>query len=110
MSEKVVLAYSGGLDTSVILKWLIEEKGYEVHTFTADLGQDNGSVREDNMDEVKAKAIRTGAKSATAKGNPIINQSKKLTEEWKVSLLKIPAIAAFGGLPTRVAIPPILEP
>jgi len=59
MSEKVVLAYSGGLDTSVILKWLIEEKGYEVHTFTADLGQG-----EDNMDEVKAKAIKTGAKSA----------------------------------------------
>ncbi len=59
MSEKVVLAYSGGLDTSVILKWLIEEKGYDVYTFTADLGQG-----EDNMDEVKAKAIRTGAKEA----------------------------------------------
>jgi len=59
MSEKVVLAYSGGLDTSVILKWLIEEKGYDVYTFTADLGQG-----EDNMDEVKAKALRTGAKEA----------------------------------------------
>ncbi|MDG1666344.1 MAG: argininosuccinate synthase [Hellea sp.] len=37
--KKVVLAYSGGLDTSIILKWLQEEKGYEVVTFTADLGQ-----------------------------------------------------------------------
>ena len=37
--KKVVLAYSGGLDTSVILKWLQEEKGCEVVTFTADLGQ-----------------------------------------------------------------------
>ena len=40
MSEikKVVLAYSGGLDTSVILKWLQEAYGCEVVTFTADLG------------------------------------------------------------------------
>lgn len=38
-AKKVVLAYSGGLDTSIILKWLQEERGYEVITFTADLGQ-----------------------------------------------------------------------
>ena len=37
--KKVVLAYSGGLDTSVILKWLQTEYGCEVVTFTADLGQ-----------------------------------------------------------------------
>lgn len=37
--KKVVLAYSGGLDTSVILKWLEVEYGCEVVTFTADLGQ-----------------------------------------------------------------------
>ena len=37
--KKVVLAYSGGLDTSIILKWLQTEYGYEVVTFTADLGQ-----------------------------------------------------------------------
>lgn len=51
--KKVVLAYSGGLDTSVILKWLIEESGYEVVAFCADLGQDEdfGAVRE------KAKAV-----------------------------------------------------
>ena len=36
--KKVVLAYSGGLDTSVILKWLQEEKNLEVITYTADLG------------------------------------------------------------------------
>ncbi|MBS1269376.1 MAG: Argininosuccinate synthase [Gammaproteobacteria bacterium] len=39
MIEKVVLAYSGGLDTSVILKWLQETYGCEVVTFTADIGQ-----------------------------------------------------------------------
>ena len=38
--NKVVLAYSGGLDTSVILKWLKETYQCEVATFTADLGQD----------------------------------------------------------------------
>jgi argininosuccinate synthase len=37
--KKVVLAYSGGLDTSVILRWLQETYGCEVVTFTADLGQ-----------------------------------------------------------------------
>ncbi len=37
--KKVVLAYSGGLDTSIILKWLQNEYGCEVVTFTADLGQ-----------------------------------------------------------------------
>jgi argininosuccinate synthase len=38
-STRVVLAYSGGLDTSIILKWLQDEYGCEVVTFTADLGQ-----------------------------------------------------------------------
>ena len=37
--RKVVLAYSGGLDTSVILKWLQDKYGCEVITFTADIGQ-----------------------------------------------------------------------
>ncbi len=52
--EKVVLAYSGGLDTSVILKWLID-KGYEVIAYVADVGQD------DDFNEVKKKAEKIGA-------------------------------------------------
>ncbi len=48
--KKVVLAYSGGLDTSVILKWIKETYQCEVVTFTADLGQD------ENFDAVKKKA------------------------------------------------------
>ena len=40
MKQKVVLAYSGGLDTSVILKWLIN-KGFDVVAFMADLGQND---------------------------------------------------------------------
>jgi argininosuccinate synthase len=53
--KKVVLAYSGGLDTSVILKWLIETYDCEVITFSADLGQ------EEELNQVKEKAIKTGA-------------------------------------------------
>ncbi len=53
-NNKVVLAYSGGLDTSVILKWLID-KGYEVIAYVGDVGQD------DNYDEVKEKALKIGA-------------------------------------------------
>lgn len=53
---KVVLAYSGGLDTSVILRWLQESYGCEVVAFTADLGQGG------ELDEVKAKAEALGAK------------------------------------------------
>ncbi len=56
--NKVVLAYSGGLDTSVILKWLIVNKGVEVVTMTADLGQ------EDDLDGVEPKALKTGAVKA----------------------------------------------
>ena len=52
---KIVLAYSGGLDTSVILSWLMETYKCPVIAYAADLGQG------DDMDEVKEKAIRTGA-------------------------------------------------
>ena len=54
MKEKVVLAYSGGLDTSVILKWLIE-KDYEVIAFVADVGQ------ADDFEECEKKALLLGA-------------------------------------------------
>ncbi|HUX58527.1 MAG TPA: argininosuccinate synthase [Bacteroidales bacterium] len=54
MKEKVVLAYSGGLDTSVILKWLIE-KDYEVIAFVADVGQ------ADDFEECRKKALLLGA-------------------------------------------------
>jgi argininosuccinate synthase len=53
--KKVVLAYSGGLDTSVILKWLKNEFGCEVIAFTADVGQ------AEELDHLEEKAIATGA-------------------------------------------------
>ena len=54
--NKVVLAYSGGLDTSIILKWLQTEYGCEVVTFTADLGQG------EELDPARAKAELLGIK------------------------------------------------
>lgn len=56
--HKAVLAYSGGLDTSIILKWLIETYGCEVIAFAADLGQG------EELDGLEAKAKATGAVKA----------------------------------------------
>lgn len=53
--KKVVLAYSGGLDTSVILKWLIETYQCQVITFSADIGQD------EDLDTIRNNAVSTGA-------------------------------------------------
>jgi argininosuccinate synthase len=54
--KKVVLAYSGGLDTSIILKWLQQEYGCEVITFTADLGQG------EELEPARQKALLMGIK------------------------------------------------
>jgi argininosuccinate synthase len=56
--EKVVLAYSGGLDTSVILKWIKETYSCEVIAFTADLGQG------EDLSGVERRALETGASKA----------------------------------------------
>ena len=55
--KKVVLAYSGGLDTSIILKWLQDEYGCEVVTFTADIGQG------EEIEPARAKALKMGIKA-----------------------------------------------
>jgi len=54
--KKVVLAYSGGLDTSIILKWLQEQYGCEIVTFTADIGQG------EELEPARAKAEAMGVK------------------------------------------------
>ncbi|MFX8308855.1 argininosuccinate synthase domain-containing protein, partial [Acinetobacter baumannii] len=54
--KKVVLAYSGGLDTSVILKWLQDNYSAEVVTFTADIGQG------EELEPARKKAVQLGIK------------------------------------------------
>lgn len=60
MVEKVILAYSGGLDTSCILKWLLE-KGYEVICLMADVGQ------HEDFEAARQKALKIGAKDVIVK-------------------------------------------
>ena len=55
MAKRVVLAYSGGLDTSVAVRWMIEEMGVEVITVACDVGQGG------DWDAIKDRARRTGA-------------------------------------------------
>ncbi len=58
MAEKAVLAYSGGLDTSVAVKWIKEKYGYDVITFTVDIG----NVA--NLEAIRQKALNVGAVDA----------------------------------------------
>jgi len=58
--EKVVLAYSGGLDTSVAVKWIHEKYGYDVIGYTCDLGQGQ------DVEAIRQKALKTGAVAAVA--------------------------------------------
>jgi len=58
MAEKAVLAYSGGLDTSVAVKWIKEKYGYDVVTFTLDIGN------VPNLEAIRQKALKAGAVDA----------------------------------------------
>src|SRR5256885_10808254 len=58
--DKVILAYSGGLDTSVMVPWIGEKYNLDVVTFTVDLGQG------EDIEKIRQKALRTGAVDAVA--------------------------------------------
>jgi argininosuccinate synthase len=79
--KKIVLAYSGGLDTSVILKWLLD-KGFDVVTFTADIGQ-----RDSDLEQAKEKALKLGASNAY-----LLDLKKEFVENHIFPLLKSGAI------------------
>src|SRR5580692_11506620 len=59
MTKRVVLAYSGGLDTSVAIRWMIEEWGVEVVCVLVDVGQDVESA--ESFDDIRARAVVAGA-------------------------------------------------
>ena len=80
-AEKVVLAYSGGLDTSVILPWLKETYGYDVIAFAAELGQG------DELVGIKKKALATGAVKCVVK-----DLRKEFVEDYIWPMLKASAI------------------
>ncbi|MBL7723964.1 MAG: argininosuccinate synthase [Chitinophagaceae bacterium] len=61
MSRKVVLGFSGGLDTSYCVKYLVEEKGYEVHSIIVN----TGGFREEELKQIEAHAYKLGVKTHT---------------------------------------------
>jgi argininosuccinate synthase len=80
-AEKVVLAYSGGLDTSVILPWLKETYGYEVIAFAAELGQG------DELTGIKRKALASGATKCVVK-----DLRKEFVQDYIWPMLKAGAV------------------
>ena len=84
---KVVLAYSGGLDTSVILRWLIETYGCEVVAYCADLGQGEELI------PVRDKALRTGAASVH-----IVDLRQEFVRDFVFPMLRANAVYEGGYL------------
>ena len=75
--KKVVLAYSGGLDTSIIIPWLRENYGCEVVAFISDVGQGK------EIGPAKKKALRTGAVKVVVK-----DQRKELLDQYCFAALR----------------------
>jgi len=80
--KKIVLAYSGGLDTSVILPWLKEKYGCQVIAFAADLGQGPGE-----LDGIEEKALASGADKCV-----VADLRKEFAEEYCFKILAAGAI------------------
>jgi argininosuccinate synthase len=79
--KKIVLAYSGGLDTSVIIPWLKDNYQCEVIAFAADVGQ------EEELDGLPAKAKKTGASKCY-----VLDLKKEFAEEYILPMLKSGAV------------------
>jgi len=97
--RKVVLAYSGGLDTSVAIKWLKDKYNCEVIAFCADLGQ------EEELTGLKAKAVKTGASKAY-----IVDLREEFVRDFVFPMLR--ANAVYEGtylLGTSIARPLIAK-
>ncbi|MGI6591122.1 MAG: argininosuccinate synthase [Eggerthellaceae bacterium] len=70
--EKVVLAYSGGLDTSVCVKWLMDEKDLDVYCVVGEVGQEH-----DGLEKVRDRALEVGAKECR-----IVDMRQELADEY----------------------------
>lgn len=80
MGKKVILAYSGGLDTSIILKWLVD-KGYEVVCYMADVGQD------EDFEKAEKKALTVGASKVR-----VADLKEEFVEKYVFQALKANAV------------------
>ncbi len=86
--QKIVLAYSGGLDTSVILKWLLEEYRCPVVAYVADIGQG-----EEELAGVREKALATGAEAAF-----IEDLKEEFVRDFVFPMLRVGAVYEGGYL------------
>jgi len=82
MAKKISLAYSGGLDTSVIVPWLVENKNCEVHCVVADVGQGASE-----LEGVEGKAIKSGAKSCV-----IMDLKREFIEDFAFPVMMANAV------------------
>ncbi len=85
MPKKIVLAYSGGLDTSIIIPWLRETYGFEVHALAGDVGQGASE-----LDGLEKKALATGAASCR-----IVDLRREFVEEYVWPCLR--AMTVYEG-------------
>jgi len=92
VKERVVLAYSGGLDTSVLVRWLMDEKDLEVITLCADLGQPG------DMEAIRQKALDTGAVVSE-----MVDARKEFASDFLTPALWANALYG-GGYPLATAI------
>jgi argininosuccinate synthase len=90
MTERVVLAYSGGLDTSVAVRWLIEQRGVEVIAVCVDVGQGSGGEGED-WEVIRARALAAGAAEAV-----VVDARAEMAEDFCIPALQ--ANARYEGV------------
>lgn len=99
MAMKIVLAYSGGLDTSVAIKWLKETYGAEIIAFCADLGQG------EDLNKVKEKALKTGASKVYVE-----DLREEFVSDYIFPMLRVGAVyEGFYLLGTSIARPLIAK-
>ena len=91
MAKKVVLAYSGGLDTSVAVRWLSENHGVEVICVAVDVGQSADSTGEE-WESIRQRALAAGATEAI-----VVDARAEMAEEYCVAAIK----ANAAGLSCR---------
>ena len=99
MAKRVVLAYSGGLDTSVAVRWLMENAGAEVIAVAVDVGQ-SGDAGQEDWEAIRQRALAAGAVEAT-----VIDARAEMAEDFCVPALlanakyegKYPLVSALSG-------------
>ena len=94
--DKVVLAYSGGLDTSIILRWLEEEYGCEVVTFTADLGQG------EELESARTKAEAMGVTEIYIHPAVDTAEVRAIADDWAARVDDHDLVTNDSGLRTLI--------